>query len=165
MANTRNITRGFGMGGVELPEWLNALVAGIVGIGSGGYVVARKLKADRNSDALDAKAQVIIERLETQLGTERLNNSHLGEVIDRVAKERNDAVQQVGRLQGTVEALSGEVERMRGEVIKLEKKNVALTEEITSLNGTVRNLSDQIHVMLSRFEQAGAAITEARKND
>lgn len=139
--------------GVELPQWLNMLLTGIGGLGVGGYAVSRKLKADKNSDTLDGKAQVIIERLETQLDAMIKENNHLGEVIDRVARERNDAVRQVGRLEGTVNALQGEVERMRGEVVKLERKNVALTTQITSLNNTVRNLTDRINVMLQRFEE------------
>lgn len=140
--------------GVELPQWLNMLLTGIGGLGVGGYAVSRKLKADKNSDTLDGKAQVIIERLETQLDARIKENNHLGEVIDRVARQRNEAVQQVGRLEGTVHALQGEVERMRGEVVKLERKNVALTEKIGSLNDTVLNLSTQISVMLHRFEES-----------
>lgn len=137
-----------------LPEWLNMLLTGIGGLGLGGYAVHRKLKADKASDVLDGKAQVIIERLETQLDSRIKENNHLGEVIDRVARERNEAVQQVGRLEGTVQALQGEVERMRAEVVKLERKNVALTTQITSLNDTVRNLTDRINVMLRRFEES-----------
>lgn len=144
--------------GVELPQWLNMLLTGIGGLGVGGYAVSRKLKADKNSDTLDGKAQVIIERLETQLDARIKENNHLGEVIDRVARERNEAVQQVGRLEGTVHALQGEVERMRAEVLKLEKKNIALTQQISNLNGTVRNLSEQIQVMLSRFPTSEAKV-------
>lgn len=144
--------------GLELPQWLNMLLTGIGGLGVGGYAVSRKLKADKNSDTLDGKAQVIIERLETQLDARIKENNHLGEVIDRVARERNEAVQQVGRLEGTVHALQGEVERMRAEVLKLEKKNIALTQQISNLNGTVRNLSEQIQVMLSRFPTSEAMV-------
>ena len=139
--------------GAELPQWLNMLLTGIGGLGVGGYAVHRKFKADNNSDTLDGKAQLIIERLETQLDARIKENNHLGEVIERVARERNEAVQQVGRLEGTVQALQGEVERMRGEVVKLERKNVALTERIGSLNDTVLNLSTQISVMMQRFEE------------
>lgn len=139
--------------GLEMPEWVQSLLAALGGLGLGGYTVHRKLKADRTSDTLDAKSQAIIERLEEQLANERKNNLQMGEVIDRVAKERNDAVQQVGRLEGTVHALQGEVERMRNEVVRLEKKNAELTHQITGLNETVRNMSDRINVMLLRFEQ------------
>lgn len=141
--------------GEGLPEWLNMLLTGLGGLGVGGYAAARKLKQDRNTDKLDEKSRLIIDRLETQLETERKNSNHLGEVIDRLAKERNDAVQQTGRLEATVTALQGEVQRMRAEVVNLEEKNTGLTREINSLSGTVRALSDQITVMLERFAQAG----------
>jgi chromosome segregation ATPase len=142
--------------GEGLPQWLSTLITALGGLGVGGYAVHRKLRADGKSDTLDAKAQLIIERLETQLGTERTTNQHLGDVIDRIAKERNEAVQQVGRLEGTVQALQGEVERMRAEVVKLEKKNTALTEEINAMGGTVRDLTSQIHLMLARFDKVVA---------
>lgn len=151
MAEGLGRSRGRSMG-EEIQQLLQVLVTGLAGIGLGGYGVHRKLKADRNSDTLDSKASAMIERLEEQLDSERKHNAHLAEAIDRVARERNDAVQQVGRLEGTVHALQSEVERMSTEVIKLEKKNKTLSEEITNLSGTVRNLSDQIHVLLARLQ-------------
>ena len=138
--------------GEGLPQWLNMLVTGIAGLGVGGYGVHRKLRADGKSDTLDAKAQAIIERLENQLETERKNGVHLSDAIDRVAKERNEAVQQVGRLEGTVHALQGEVERMRAEVLKLEHKNQAMSEEITGLSRTVTDLSHRIQSLLDHVE-------------
>lgn len=155
MAGTKNSVRGMSMGD-GIPQWLNTILTGLGGLGLGGYAVHRKLMADGKTDNLDAKARVIIDRLESQLETERKNGSHLGDVIDRIAKERNDAVQQVGRLEGTVHALQGEVERMRAEVVKLEKKNSALTDEIQTMSGTVQALSGQIQTMLARFDKVGA---------
>ncbi len=143
MAAYRESARGLKMGD-GLPEWLNMLVTGIGGLGVGAYAVARKLKADKNSDTLDAKSQGIITRLESQLETERKNNAHFGEVIDRLAKERNEAVQKVGRLEGAVQALQGEIKR-------LEQKNASLTQEITSLHEEVRMLSGNIATLIEQF--------------
>lgn len=135
-----------------LPEWVNTALGGLLGLGAGGYGVYRKLRADSAGDRLDGRAEAIIVRLEDQLKSERENAKTLGESIDRVARERNDAVKQVGLLEGTVKALEGEVSRLRSEIESLETKNTALTREITSLHGEVRNLSELVAKMLSQVE-------------
>lgn len=133
-----------------LPDWLKILVTGFGGLGVGGYTVHRTLKRDQTSDKLDEKAQAIITRLESQLDAERKNNAHMGETIDRLAGERNSAVQQVGRLEGTVHALEGEVSRLRSEIQSLEQKNSELTQEISKLHGEITGLAESVRELIAQ---------------
>ncbi|QNJ57343.1 chemotaxis protein [Pseudomonas phage Dolphis] len=133
-----------------LPEWLKILFTGIGGLGAGGYAVHRTLKRDQTSDKLDERAQAIITRLESQLEAERRNNQILGQNIDRIAAERNSAVQQVGRLEGTVHALEGEVGRLRTEIQSLETKNSELTKQIAGLHGEVRSLVETMRQLMAQ---------------
>lgn len=134
----------------QLPEWLKILSTGIGGLGAGGYTVHRILKRDKTSDNLDERAQAIITRLESQLDAERRNNQVLTQNIDRIAAERNSAVQQVGRLEGTVHALEGEVGRLRTEIQNLEKKNSELTTEIAGLHREVRSLVESMRQLMAK---------------
>lgn len=139
----------------EMPGWISNLLSAVGGIGAGGYVIHRRLKSDKNSDAIDSKGQQLYDSLAAQLGSERIShreqlsyeretNMKLGETIDRLAKERNEAVQNVGRLEGQVTALQGQVTRLQSEVEKLESTNKSLFEQIMAMRDEVSDMSARL---------------------
>lgn len=129
--------------GTAMPETIQSILYGLCGTGAGGFAVWRYLKSSMNTDALDAKAQAIIKNLQEMLKAEWDKNQKLSDSIDRVAKERNEAVQAVGRLEGTIEVLSGQVNTLKNEVERLERQNTTLGGQLTDiktvLDGLVRD--------------------------
>lgn len=113
-----------------VPEWLQMLIVGIGGFGAGGYGVYRRLRSDSNSDFIDRKSQALINNLSEQLVHERDNSRKLGEVIDRLAKERNEAVQALGALEAQIEALKREVMRQEELNTQLKQEVLRLREDI-----------------------------------
>lgn len=128
----------------EMPGWANTVMSALGGIGVGGYTISRIYRRDKNSDSIDDKSQKLIDNLSRQLDLERAghaeqiryerdNNTLMGNTIDRLAKERNDAVQNVGKLEGQVHALQSSVEHLQREVEKLELANTALIGQVSGM--------------------------------
>lgn len=120
----------------NLPDWAQTIFNVVIAIGFALLVIyssVRKINADKKTDDVDEKTQALIDAVTDQLNSERGTNNHLREVIERVAGERNDAVQKVGELQGQVAALDNHVGLLRTEIEKLELKNALLTKEISDL--------------------------------
>ena len=117
----------------DMPGWVTNLVSAIGGIGVGGYTLTRIYRRDSNSDALDNKSQKLIDNLTHQIEYERETNIRLGQTIDRLSSERNEAVQNVGRLEGQITVLQAAVEHLQSEVIKLEKINETLAFEVNTM--------------------------------
>lgn len=136
--------------GEQLPEWLQKVIIAIGGSGSAGagiYGIYRLLKRDSRSDNLDEKSNGIIQNLERQLDCERTANAYLHEAIDRIAKERNDAVQNVGRLEGHVQALESQVSHLRDEVGLLRTANSNLVTENAKLISEIGSMRQEIRDM------------------
>lgn len=132
-------------------------VVGIGGIGVGGYAVWRKLKRDQKEDGLDERFTKQIDSLQSQLESERVENSKLGDVIDTLSAERNEAVKQVGQLEGQVAALRTEVHRLHDDVEHLQNENSHLRQEIHSLRGEVAELTKQIVMLVQTCNQMGGS--------
>jgi len=111
----------------------NAIVGASGMLGSGGlifYYIKRKLTNDSNIDELEKKNQIFIDNLNKQLEDGRVENTKLREAMDRVGDERNEAVKDLGLLQGEVKSLETQVNLLTVQVGKLEEENRRLTLEI-----------------------------------
>lgn len=104
------------------------------------YLAWRRFKKDSNDDSVDTKSQGLINSLQTQLeaangviAAERQNSDHLRGVIDRLAKERNDAVKTIGKMEGRMEVMSEKVSMLTEHVDKMDKQNVELTNQVRQL--------------------------------
>ena len=129
---------------ITLVGLIQDFAVGVGGIGVGGYAVWRKLKRDKKEDGLDERFTKQIDSLQGQLDAERTENAKLGCVIDTLSAERNEAVKQVGQLEGQVAALRKEVHRLHDDVEHLQHENAHLRTEIHSLRGEVAELTKQI---------------------
>lgn len=99
-------------------------------ISTGAYFVWQKIKSDNKIDTIESKSQGLIDNLTKQLETERKENMELRDAIERVAVERNDAVKDLGELQGEVKSLETQVTLLTVQVSKLEEENRRLTLEV-----------------------------------
>lgn len=120
------------------------LTGGVAAIAAAIYGIKRRLSADTSADKLDGKAEQLITKLETQLQRERDHSQHLGEVIERVATERNEAVQQVGRMEGTIQALERELNRVGCELVKLESRNTQLANQVEQLTAAISDMNTRL---------------------
>lgn len=127
-----------------MEEFFTKLATGLAGIGAGGYAVWRLLKNDKKSDGLDGKAQALIDNLESQLKREIDEKHKVGSVVDRLAAERNEAVQQLGRIQGVVEGLENEVKRMTSELVRVEERNKELSATVIELTSVISDLATKL---------------------
>lgn len=118
-------------------------------VGTGGYVVWRKVKGDLRNDGVDDKTQTLIGNLESQLSREVEEKHKLSAVIDRIAGERNEAVSKVGELNGIVHALQKEVARMSGELEEVEQRNKELTDSMLKMTETMQQFSAQMQELQS----------------
>lgn len=125
----------------ELPAWVENIGSALVGLSVGGYTISRIYRRDSNIDKIDDKSQKLIDNLSRQIDLERESytgqikyerdtNMRLGETIDRLSAERNEAIQNVGRLEGQITALSQAVEHLRSEVERLTAANQGYADEI-----------------------------------
>lgn len=127
----------------DLPDWLQALIVGIGGLGAGGYTVSRMFKRDNKTDFVDDRGQRLIDTLSEQLEKERAHTSHLGLVIDRLSAERNAAVQAMGELKGQLMMMSSQIESLTKEIEKQERIN-------STLNVNVKELREEVMSMANR---------------
>lgn len=132
-------------------------LVGVGGFGVGGYAVWRKLRRDQKEDGLDERFTKQIDALQTQLQAERTENAKLGEVIDMISSERNEAVKQVGQLEGQVLSLEKEVHRLRDDVSHLQTENQHLRDEVHSLSSKVTELTTQILRLIETCSGVGGS--------
>lgn len=127
-----------------MPDFLYNALYGAGGAGAGGFAIWRYLKSTMNDDALNAKAQAIIKNLQDMLHTEWDKNQKLSEAVERVSRERNDAVQAMGRLEGQVEALTGHVQVLQDEVKRLEEQGIRREQQNNELLAELRHIRAHI---------------------
>lgn len=130
---------------LENVGFLEKIGAGMVGIATVGYLWFRRIKSDNASDIVDSKSQKLIDNLNEQLSVKIAEISKLHEVVERVAVERNNAVQQVGKLEATVQLLGERVEEMKAEITRLELENKIMSENVSKLTMKVIELLDELH--------------------
>lgn len=128
----------------EIPQWLSTLGAAISGIGLGGYAIHRRLKNDNNNDSIDSKTQLLIDQLQEQLKLERDHTSRLGNVIDRLSEERNNAVRVMGELNGQIISMTNEIRLLTGEVNRQEEVNIKLNESVRELRDQIMDMTKKI---------------------
>lgn len=153
---------------------IETITTALVGIGGAAYLVIRKLKSDKTSDTIaenavslsekvDARTQTLIDNLQQEVQSKNDQNKHLSEVIERVASERNEAVQLVGELKATVGSLSERVMEMRNEMEKLEKENSNLASQVAQMTKDLKDLGLRM-VDLALKNQELVTALQARLN-
>lgn len=108
-----------------------ALGAGAAAVASGFLFLRQYLSrgaADRADDAGRVSAINVYKEL---LEAERAARAQADKRADDFARERNEAVTTLGRLQGQLETMQRQLQ--------------TATEEITSLQAQVRELTEQVH--------------------
>lgn len=138
---------------VDTGSVTTTILTALAGIGAGGYAVWRRLKSDNLTDSTDQKSQRLIDNLERQLQREIETKEGLGKVIDRLAAERNEAVQKLGKLEGVVHALEKEVQHMTEELHSLEKENAQLTSQIMNMSAALDEVRTQVGAMVALNNQ------------
>lgn len=91
------------------------LAAGAGAVLVAGYNALRKIKGDVRVDKIDDATQKLIDNLTEQRDKDM-------STIERLAGERNGAMERVGSLEATIKYQTQELERMSGEVTKLEEE-------------------------------------------
>lgn len=140
---------------MELPflsKLADNTLAFVFGIGGASYLFHRRFKNDsRNDKVADANAAAevsIIEKLQTQIDAERDHSTELGKTIDRLAEERNAAVETAGMLKGKVESLQQQVGHLSDQVNDLQLENAELHRLIIDSSENVRALELAIQTLL-----------------
>lgn len=128
----------------EFPQWVEAIFFALTGTGLGGYAVHRSLKRDRNKDSIDTAAQQLIKALTEQLKEERDHSASLGQVIDRLSSERNEAVRALGEMSGQMSAMTSEIGRLKEEIVKQESLNLTLSNSVAQLREEVLLMAQQL---------------------
>lgn len=138
---------------MELQEAITTGVGALGAIAAAFYGVKRKLTADANSDKLDGKATQLIERLEAQITQDQSRIDQLTTAIERVSSERNEAVQQVGRMDATIQALEKEVERLRLELQDVEQTNKTLLNQATEMGQKMADMAYKMDSLIAINER------------
>ena len=107
------------------------LAAGVGAVLAAGYSALRKIKGDVRVDKIDDATQKLIDNLVAQRDKDM-------NTIERLAGERNGAMERVGSLEATIKYQTTELERMSSEVTKLEAE--------------VRELYTQIHLYTGEID-------------
>ena len=138
---------------------LIAMGTGMIAIATVGYVWYRKISTDKREDstfkvALDESARVMaVLRELAESANKRADeanqraDSQRNEYIaanERVSLERNEAVQNAGKLTATVEHLQLTVENQTSMIEQLKKENRDLTE-------TLENQGDMLQCVLEKL--------------
>lgn len=138
---------------MELQEAITTGVGALGAIAAAFYGVKRKLTADANSDKLDGKATQLIERLEAQITQDQSRIDQLTTAIERVSSERNEAVQQVGRMDATIHALEKEVERLRLELQDVELANRTLLAQSNDMTTRLNDMAQKMDNLITINER------------
>ena len=91
------------------------LAAGAGAVLVAGYNALRKIKGDVRVDKIDDATQKLIDNLTKQRDKDMAT-------IERLAGERNGAMERVGGLEATIKHQTVELARMSDEVVKLEEE-------------------------------------------
>jgi len=101
----------------------------------GGFLWLRKwLSRDATDRAMDTADIGVVRRLNELLDIEREARKEAEARADQFAKERNDLVATVGRLEGKIEALTSQVGQ-------LNERVAAQSDELARLRGNLRGAS------------------------
>ena len=101
----------------------------------GGFLWLRKwLSRDATDRAMDTADIGVVRRLNDLLDIERVARKEAEARADQFAKERNDLVATVGRLEGKIEALTSQVGQ-------LNERVAAQSDEIARLRGKLGGAS------------------------
>lgn len=130
--------------------------AGIALVLGAAYQALRRIKGDVRVDKVDDATQKLIENLMSQHDKDITS-------IERLAKERNTAVERMGSLETTIKFQTVELERMSNEVGKLEDEvrelliqNQHYTHEIDALrseNRAIKQQSDELVIGMRQLNE------------
>lgn len=122
------------------------LVAGAGVILAAGYNALRKIKGDVRVDKIDDATQKLIDSLSKQHDKDIAT-------IERLAGERNGAMERVGRLEATIIHQTSELERMSSEVTKLEEEVRELFAQNHHYMGEIDALRAENKVLQAQNEE------------
>lgn len=152
------------------------LAAGAGAVLVAGYNALRKIKGDVRVDKIDDATQKLIDNLTKQRDKDMAT-------IERLAGERNGAMERVGRLEATIMHQTSELERMSGEVTKLEEEvrelfaqnhhymgeidalraeNKVLQEQNTDLLAAAQRNADHMEVLQKTVEHLIIVVKEGQ---
>ena len=114
------------------------------------YGALRKIKGDVRVDKIDDATQKLIDNLTKQRDKDMAT-------IERLAGERNGAMERVGSLEATIKYQTQELERMSGEVTKLEEEVRELYTQIIHYTGEIDALRTENKVLQEQNEELLAA--------
>ena len=136
-----------------------AIGSGMIALAACGYVWYRKVNADKREDstfkvALDESARVmaVLRELADSANKRADEANHRADsqrneyiaAIERVSLERNEAVQNAGKLTATVEHLQLTVENQTSMIEQLKKENRDLTETLDNQGDMLRSVLEQL---------------------
>ena len=128
---------------ITTTQMIAAITGSGVAISGAIYAALRKIKTDDTADKVDIKTQALLDNINAQLESERAENKALRDAVERVATERNEAVQTVGKMEGHVTALEREVASLSAQVQSLKDENKLLTAEIHEMR---KQLQQALHL-------------------
>lgn len=133
------------MGGIDA-NTAGGLTAGVCAVLVAAYGALRKIKGDVRVDKIDDATQKLIDNLTKQRDKDMA-------AIERLAGERNSAMERVGRLEATIMHQTSELERMSGEVTKLEEEVRELFAQNRHYIGEIDALRAENKVLQSQNEE------------
>lgn len=122
------------------------LAAGMGAVLVAAYSALRKIKGDVRVDKIDDATQKLIDNLTKQRDKDMAT-------IERLAGERNGAMERVGSLEATIKYQTQELERMSGEVTKLEEEVRELFAQNRHYIGEIDALRAENKVLQSQNEE------------
>lgn len=119
MLNTRNVTMDYN------PNTIWNMLGGVfLTIASGILIIRKWISRDKLERAGDREGEGMYARLNKLLNEEREARIEADKRADMFAKERNEAIMQIGELRGQVQALTSQVEQMRMQLTNYVKQNI-----------------------------------------
>lgn len=144
---------------------LEKIGAGLIGLGTVAYIWIRRLKADSVNDKVDEKTQKFIDNLNHTIDQKTDENKHLSEAIERVAAERNEAVQEVGGLKVKVQHLEESVDSMTKEVERLQLENARLVDRVDEMLEALNKLGLQVVDLANKNQDLMEELRQKRQEE
>ncbi len=116
------------------------------------YGLYWRIKRDFKTDGLEAKHRALTDDLNAQLDRERQRAEVREQTIERLAKERNDAVSEVGKLSAQVEMLTEQVEKLERDLIDARAEVHETRMLLTSMQGAMNLILDGIRKLGVQLE-------------
>ncbi len=139
---------------VETNQYLIAALV-LAAIFTAIYGIFWRQRRDWHHDGLEAQRDKLRAELSEELERVKEERDHLRDACDRVGHERNLAVQQVGKMEGSIDVLTKQVETLDQDLRKTRAELSAARAELAEDRLLLKGMQDAMSQLICGVKELG----------